>query len=122
MCSVKQASGDTVFQPAMTIAEDILLQHHGQDNVARPKKSVEAGCKLCAGTAETRVASKPVVVWRPLGVTDDNLFLWIERLRKGRNNMSHAILFFLYHIQHKENGMRANLGMSGVNLLCVLDR
>ncbi|WAR14857.1 hypothetical protein MAR_004962, partial [Mya arenaria] len=43
-------------------------------------------------------------VWRPLGVTDDDLFLWIERLRKGRNNMFHAILFFLYHIQHKENG------------------
>ncbi|XP_052820163.1 transmembrane protein 209-like [Mya arenaria] len=48
----------------------------------------------------------------------------VFNLPKGRNNMSHAILFFLYHIQHKENGMleRANLGMSGVNLLCVLDR
>ncbi|WAR14849.1 TM209-like protein [Mya arenaria] len=35
---------------------------------------------------------------------------------EGRNNMFHAILFFLYHIQHKENGMlgRVNLGMSGV--------
>ncbi|XP_052820906.1 transmembrane protein 209-like isoform X2 [Mya arenaria] len=29
----------------------------------------------------------------------------VFNLPKGRNNMFHAILFFLYHIQHKENGM-----------------
>lgn len=42
---------------------------------------------------------------------------------KGRNNLFHAILFFLHHVKHVENGMlgRVNLGMSGVNLLCVMD-
>lgn len=47
----------------------------------------------------------------------------IYNLPKGRNNMFHTILFFLYHVRHKENGMlgRVNLGMSGVNLLWIID-
>lgn len=47
----------------------------------------------------------------------------IYNLPKGRNNLFHAILFFLYHVKKDENGMlgRVNLGMSGVNILWVLD-
>lgn len=47
----------------------------------------------------------------------------IYNLPKGRNNLFHAILLFLYHVKYKENGKlgRVNLGMSGVNLLSVLD-
>ncbi|XP_060573852.1 transmembrane protein 209-like [Ruditapes philippinarum] len=47
----------------------------------------------------------------------------IYNLPKGRNNLFHAILFFLHHVKHIENGMlgRVNLGMSGVNILCVID-
>lgn len=47
----------------------------------------------------------------------------IYNLPKGRNNLFHAILFFLHHIKHKENGMlgQVSLAMSGVNILCVLD-
>ncbi|KAL4221292.1 hypothetical protein ACF0H5_019555 [Mactra antiquata] len=47
----------------------------------------------------------------------------IYSLPKGRNNMFHAILFLLYHVKHSRNGMlgRVNLGMSGVNLLSVLE-
>ncbi|XP_013385276.1 transmembrane protein 209 [Lingula anatina] len=42
---------------------------------------------------------------------------------KGRNNMFHCILLFLHHIKTKEHGMlgRVNLGMSGINILWVLD-
>ncbi|XP_030842845.1 transmembrane protein 209-like [Strongylocentrotus purpuratus] len=44
-------------------------------------------------------------------------------LPKGRNNMFQAILLFLRHIKTKENGMlgRVNLGLSGVNILWVID-
>ncbi|XP_045161484.2 transmembrane protein 209-like [Mercenaria mercenaria] len=47
----------------------------------------------------------------------------LHNLPKGRNNLFHAILFFLHHIKHTENGMlgRVNLGMSGVNILRVID-
>lgn len=47
----------------------------------------------------------------------------LYNLPKGRNNMFHAILFFLYHVKKEYNGMlgRVNLGMSGVNILWVLD-
>ncbi|XP_014669607.1 PREDICTED: transmembrane protein 209-like [Priapulus caudatus] len=43
---------------------------------------------------------------------------------QGRNNLLHAILLFLYHIRTKENGMlgRVNLGLSGVNVMWVLDQ
>lgn len=45
-------------------------------------------------------------------------------LPKGRNNMFQAILLFLHHIKTKEHGMlsRVNLGLSGVNILWILDR
>jgi len=44
-------------------------------------------------------------------------------LSRGRNNLFHTLLFFLHHIKTKENGMlgRINLGVSGINILWVID-
>ncbi|XP_077565596.1 transmembrane protein 209 [Stigmatopora nigra] len=47
----------------------------------------------------------------------------IFSLPKGRNNLFHTILMFLYVIKIKESGMlgRVNLGLSGVNILWIFD-
>ncbi|XP_073229325.1 transmembrane protein 209-like [Porites lutea] len=43
---------------------------------------------------------------------------------KGQNNLFHTIIFFLHHVKTKHYGMlgRVNLGMSGVNILCILNK
>ncbi|MEE6481729.1 hypothetical protein FKM82_012949 [Ascaphus truei] len=45
----------------------------------------------------------------------------IYNLPKGRNNLFHTLLMFLYIIKTKESGMlgRVNLGLSGVNVLWI---
>ncbi|KAG8440082.1 hypothetical protein GDO86_006033 [Hymenochirus boettgeri] len=45
----------------------------------------------------------------------------IYNLPKGRNNLFHTLLMFLYIIKSKESGMlgRVNLGLSGVNILWI---
>ncbi|XP_060230148.1 transmembrane protein 209 isoform X2 [Meriones unguiculatus] len=45
----------------------------------------------------------------------------VYNLPKGRNNMFHTLLMFLYVIKTKESGMlgRVNLGLSGVNILWI---
>ncbi|NWR45068.1 TM209 protein, partial [Regulus satrapa] len=45
----------------------------------------------------------------------------VSSLPKGRNNMFHTLLMFLYIIKTKESGMlgRVNLGLSGVNVLWI---
>ncbi|NWI93478.1 TM209 protein, partial [Pitta sordida] len=45
----------------------------------------------------------------------------VSSLPKGRNNMFHTLLMFLYIIKTKESGMlgRVNLGLSGVNILWI---
>ncbi|XP_066580165.1 transmembrane protein 209 [Amia ocellicauda] len=45
----------------------------------------------------------------------------IYNLPKGRNNMFHTVLMFLFVIKAKESGMlgRVNLGLSGVNILWI---
>ncbi|XP_064417280.1 mesoderm-specific transcript homolog protein isoform X2 [Latimeria chalumnae] len=45
----------------------------------------------------------------------------VYNLPKGRNNLFHTMLMFLYIIKTKESGMlgRANLGLSGVNILWI---
>ncbi|KAE8616776.1 hypothetical protein XENTR_v10008885 [Xenopus tropicalis] len=45
----------------------------------------------------------------------------IYSLPKGRNNLFHTLLMFLYIIKTKESGMlgRVNLGLSGVNILWI---
>lgn len=47
----------------------------------------------------------------------------IYSLPKGRNNLFHTILMFLYVIKTKESGMlgRVNLGLSGVNILWIYE-
>ncbi|XP_061618857.1 transmembrane protein 209 isoform X1 [Phyllopteryx taeniolatus] len=47
----------------------------------------------------------------------------ISSLPKGRNNLFHTILMFLYIIKTKESGMlgRVNLGLSGVNILWIFE-
>uniref|UniRef100_A0A665WKA2 Transmembrane protein 209 n=1 Tax=Echeneis naucrates TaxID=173247 RepID=A0A665WKA2_ECHNA len=47
----------------------------------------------------------------------------IYSLPKGRNNLFHTILMFLYIIKTKESGMlgRVNLGLSGVNILWIFE-
>ncbi|XP_015119339.1 transmembrane protein 209 [Diachasma alloeum] len=46
-----------------------------------------------------------------------------EEIPRGRNNMFHALLLFFYIIKSRDHGMlgRVNLGMSGVNVLWVID-
>ncbi|XP_015684942.1 transmembrane protein 209 [Protobothrops mucrosquamatus] len=46
----------------------------------------------------------------------------VYNLPKGRNNLFHTLLMFLYIIKTKESGMlgRVNLGLSGVNVLWIL--
>ena len=48
-----------------------------------------------------------------------------ERLEisAGRNNLFHTLLFFLHYIKSKESGQlgRINLGISGVNMLWVIN-
>ncbi|XP_058510929.1 transmembrane protein 209 isoform X1 [Ochotona princeps] len=45
----------------------------------------------------------------------------VYNLPKGRNNLFHTLLMFLYIIKTKESGMlgRVNLGLSGVNILWI---
>ncbi|XP_065674400.1 transmembrane protein 209 isoform X2 [Hydra vulgaris] len=45
-------------------------------------------------------------------------------LPKGRNNIFYAIVLFLYHAKRDLHGMleRVNLGMSGINILWVLEK
>uniref|UniRef100_A0A3Q3VW33 Transmembrane protein 209 n=1 Tax=Mola mola TaxID=94237 RepID=A0A3Q3VW33_MOLML len=47
----------------------------------------------------------------------------IYSLPKGRNNLFHTVLMFLYVIKTKESGMlgRVNLGLSGVNILWIFE-
>uniref|UniRef100_A0A8D3BNN6 Transmembrane protein 209 n=1 Tax=Scophthalmus maximus TaxID=52904 RepID=A0A8D3BNN6_SCOMX len=47
----------------------------------------------------------------------------IYSLPKGRNNLFHTILMFLFVIKTKESGMlgRVNLGLSGVNILWIFE-
>ncbi|XP_046430081.1 transmembrane protein 209 isoform X1 [Neodiprion virginianus] len=46
-----------------------------------------------------------------------------EEIQRGRNNMFHTLLLFLYIVKTRDHGMlgRVNLGMSGVNVLWVID-
>ena len=44
-------------------------------------------------------------------------------LSPGRNNLFHTLLCFLHYMKVKQNGMigRVNMGLSGINILWVLD-
>ncbi|CAB4068099.1 unnamed protein product [Lepeophtheirus salmonis] len=47
----------------------------------------------------------------------------ILEVEPGRNNLFHILLMFMHHIKTKENGMvgRINFGLTGVNILWVLE-
>lgn len=51
-----------------------------------------------------------------------NILLIIFFLQ-GRNNLFYTLLLFLYIVKTRDHGMlgRVNLGMSGVNVLWVID-
>ncbi|XP_068760349.1 transmembrane protein 209-like [Montipora capricornis] len=53
-------------------------------------------------------------------IVEDEVF----DMPKGQNNLFHTIIFFLHHVKTKRYGMlgRVNLGMSGVNILCILNK
>ncbi|XP_031843769.1 transmembrane protein 209 [Nomia melanderi] len=46
-----------------------------------------------------------------------------EEMQRGRNNLFHTLLLFLYIIKTRDHGMlgRVNLGTSGINVLWVID-
>ena len=46
-----------------------------------------------------------------------------EEIQRGRNNLFHTILLFLYIVKTRDQGMlgRVNLGTSGINVLWVID-
>ncbi|KAF7997041.1 hypothetical protein HCN44_005318 [Aphidius gifuensis] len=58
-----------------------------------------------------------------LALTGDSLPADYEEIPRGRNNMFHTLLLFLYIIKTRDHGMlgRVNLGMSGVNVLWVIE-
>jgi hypothetical protein len=41
----------------------------------------------------------------------------------GRNNLFHTLILFLHYIKNKEGGVlgRINFGVSGINILWVID-
>lgn len=47
----------------------------------------------------------------------------VVEVSPGRHNLFHALLLFLHHVKTKEDGMlgRINLGMSGINVLWVVE-
>ncbi|KAL7301211.1 hypothetical protein TKK_0006178 [Trichogramma kaykai] len=58
-----------------------------------------------------------------LALTGDSTSQEFEDLPRGRNNFFHTFLLFLYTVKTRDHGMlgRVNLGMSGVNVLWVID-
>ncbi|XP_058791107.1 transmembrane protein 209 [Phymastichus coffea] len=58
-----------------------------------------------------------------LALTGDSLEKDYEDIPRGRNNLFHTLLLFLYIVKTRDHGMlgRVNLGMSGVNVLWVID-
>ena len=46
----------------------------------------------------------------------------IHDIPKGRNNLFHAILYFLRHVRVEEKGMlgSVNLGLSGINIMWIV--
>ncbi|KAJ8683244.1 hypothetical protein QAD02_019036 [Eretmocerus hayati] len=58
-----------------------------------------------------------------LALSGDSLSQDYEDIPRGRNNLFHTLLLFLYIVKTRDHGMlgRVNLGMSGVNVLWVID-
>lgn len=58
-----------------------------------------------------------------LALSGDSLAGDYEEIQRGRNNMFHTLLLFLYIVKTRDHGMlgRVNLGTSGINVLWVID-
>ncbi|KAG7199543.1 hypothetical protein KM043_014154 [Ampulex compressa] len=58
-----------------------------------------------------------------LALSGDSLPNDYEEIQRGRNNMFHTLLLFLYIVKTRDHGMlgRVNLGTSGINVLWVID-
>ncbi|XP_066582864.1 transmembrane protein 209 isoform X2 [Prorops nasuta] len=58
-----------------------------------------------------------------LALSCDSLLSDYEETPRGRNNLFHILLLFLYIVKTQHHGMlgRVNLGTSGVNILWVID-
>ncbi|XP_078040168.1 transmembrane protein 209 [Augochlora pura] len=58
-----------------------------------------------------------------LAHSGDSLSNDYEEIQRGRNNLFHILLLFLYIVKTRDNGMlgRVNLGTSGINVLWVID-
>ncbi|XP_003398568.1 transmembrane protein 209 [Bombus terrestris] len=58
-----------------------------------------------------------------LAHSGDSLPSDYEEIQRGRNNLFHTLLLFLYIVKTRDHGMlgRVNLGTSGINVLWVID-
>ncbi|KAF7407356.1 transmembrane protein 209 [Vespula maculifrons] len=58
-----------------------------------------------------------------LALSGDSLPTDYEEIQRGRNNLFHTLLLFLYIVKTRDHGMlgRVNLGASGINILWVID-
>ncbi|KAG5310304.1 TM209 protein, partial [Acromyrmex insinuator] len=58
-----------------------------------------------------------------LALSGDSLPSDYEEVQRGRNNLFHTLLLFLYIVKTRDHGMlgRVNAGSSGINILWVID-
>ncbi|XP_032674619.1 transmembrane protein 209 isoform X2 [Odontomachus brunneus] len=58
-----------------------------------------------------------------LALSGDSLLSDYEEIQRGRNNLFHTLLLFLYIVKTRDHGMlgRVNAGTSGINILWVID-
>ncbi|XP_034937336.1 transmembrane protein 209 [Chelonus insularis] len=93
---------------------------------ARPFTSryiTKSGCELPRNKGPIIVCQSTNPPHYCLALTGDSLPADYEDIPRGRNNMFHTLLLFLYIIKTRDHGMlgRVNLGMSGINVLWVID-
>lgn len=85
----------------------------GMHFLKSPQKSEERRSDLCIYQTRTKKAHFKVLVDKE-----------VCELPKGRNNLFYAIVVFLYYAKQVHHGMlqRVNLGLSGINILWVLNK
>ncbi|XP_014203604.1 transmembrane protein 209-like [Copidosoma floridanum] len=93
---------------------------------ARPFTSMYTAKSTC----ELPRSKGPIIVTQSvnpphycLALSGDSLSHDFENIPGGRNNFFHTLLLFLYIVKTRDHGMlgRVNLGMSGVNVMWVID-
>ncbi|CAG5101610.1 Similar to Tmem209: Transmembrane protein 209 (Mus musculus) [Cotesia congregata] len=83
----------------------------------------KSGCELPRNKGPIIVCQSVNPPHYCLALSGDSLPADYEEIPRGRNNMFHTLLLFLYIIKTRDHGMlgRVNLGMSGINILWVID-